>query len=67
MPQLNPAPWLLVMLFSWLVLLTVIPPKITSLYFMNEPLSQAIKKHPLMTWNWPWSQAFSTNFRSPSL
>nr|NP_203705.1 ATP synthase F0 subunit 8 [Osteoglossum bicirrhosum]BAB64381.1 ATPase subunits 8 [Osteoglossum bicirrhosum] len=54
MPQLNPAPWLLIFLFSWLVLLTMIPPKILKHHFTNEPTSQTTEKQPLAPWNWPW-------------
>nr|ACP04288.1 ATP synthase subunit 8 [Scleropages leichardti] len=54
MPQLDPTPWLLILLFSWLTLLMMIPLKIMGHYFMNEPIPQAPKMHPLMPWNWPW-------------
>nr|YP_010957346.1 ATP synthase F0 subunit 8 [Amblycirrhitus pinos]WMY90647.1 ATP synthase F0 subunit 8 [Amblycirrhitus pinos] len=54
MPQLNPAPWLAIFVFSWLVFLTILPPKILSHVFPNDPApkrSETFKNHP---WNWPW-------------
>nr|YP_010257617.1 ATP synthase F0 subunit 8 [Jaydia carinatus]QKV48961.1 ATP synthase F0 subunit 8 [Jaydia carinatus]QVY58575.1 ATP synthase F0 subunit 8 [Jaydia carinatus] len=54
MPQLNPAPWLMILVFSWLVFLTVIPPKIIAHSFPNEPTSQAAQKPKTESWNWPW-------------
>nr|WNH20130.1 ATP synthase F0 subunit 8 [Grammicolepis brachiusculus] len=54
MPQLNPAPWLMIFLFSWLMLLTVIPPKILAHTFPNTPTpqsTQTIKSNP---WTWTW-------------
>nr|YP_004347617.1 ATP synthase F0 subunit 8 [Omegophora armilla]BAK10033.1 ATPase subunit 8 [Omegophora armilla] len=54
MPQLNPAPWLLIMLFSWFVFLTFLPPKIMAHTFPNEPTpqnTQALKTKP---WTWTW-------------
>nr|YP_010944702.1 ATP synthase F0 subunit 8 [Fowleria isostigma]WMC20786.1 ATP synthase F0 subunit 8 [Fowleria isostigma] len=54
MPQLNPAPWFMILVFSWLVFLTVIPPKILAHTFPNEPTSQAVQKPKTDPWNWPW-------------
>nr|WNH22782.1 ATP synthase F0 subunit 8 [Yarrella blackfordi] len=53
MPQLNPAPWLAILVFSWLVFLTIIPPKILAHTFPNEPTldTEETKTEP---WNWPW-------------
>nr|BAR45801.1 adenosine triphosphatase subunit 8 [Synodus kaianus] len=55
MPQLNPAPWFSIMLFSWLIFLTVIPPKVLGHTFPSEPTphsADAMKSEP---WTWPWS------------
>nr|YP_010956566.1 ATP synthase F0 subunit 8 [Synodus poeyi]WMY89659.1 ATP synthase F0 subunit 8 [Synodus poeyi] len=55
MPQLNPAPWFSILVFSWLVFLVLIPPKIISHSFPQEPLARTtdtMKSHP---WTWPWS------------
>nr|YP_514582.1 ATP synthase F0 subunit 8 [Kneria sp. SL-2004]BAE79972.1 ATPase subunits 8 [Kneria sp. SL-2004] len=54
MPQLNPAPWFTILLFSWLVFLTVIPPKVMKFTFNNEPAPTSTKKSPTEPWNWPW-------------
>nr|YP_010937969.1 ATP synthase F0 subunit 8 [Pegasus sinensis]WKY95824.1 ATP synthase F0 subunit 8 [Pegasus sinensis] len=50
MPQLNPSPWFLIMLFSWLVLLTLVFPKIMQHESTNEPAHQSAKA--LMTTPW---------------
>nr|QUJ18403.1 ATP synthase protein 8 [Chrysiptera taupou] len=54
MPQLNPAPWLLIMLFSWVVFLIIIPPKILSHATPNEPTLQSIETPKAEPWAWPW-------------
>ncbi|NP_008294.1 ATP synthase F0 subunit 8 (mitochondrion) [Oncorhynchus nerka] len=54
MPQLNPAPWFAILVFSWLVFLTVIPPKVLGHTFTNEPTSQSTEKAKPEPWNWPW-------------
>nr|YP_009516312.1 ATP synthase F0 subunit 8 [Hyporhamphus quoyi]AYD91080.1 ATP synthase F0 subunit 8 [Hyporhamphus quoyi] len=43
MPQLNPAPWFAILVFSWLIFLTVIPPKVLAHSFPNEPTPQSTK------------------------
>nr|QRC77967.1 ATP synthase F0 subunit 8 [Pennahia anea] len=54
MPQLAPAPWLATMLFSWLVFLIILQPKILSHLLPNEPASQDTREPKTATWNWPW-------------
>ncbi|YP_009054548.1 ATP synthase F0 subunit 8 (mitochondrion) [Anabas testudineus] len=54
MPQLNPAPWLLILLFSWLVFLTIIPQKVLAHTFPNDPAPKTSKTFKMETWNWPW-------------
>nr|WNH36989.1 ATP synthase F0 subunit 8 [Bairdiella chrysoura] len=54
MPQLNPSPWLAIMLFTWMVFLIVIPPKIMAHLLPNQPASQNPEKPISTTWNWPW-------------
>nr|YP_008593526.1 ATP synthase F0 subunit 8 [Nesiarchus nasutus]BAN83481.1 ATPase subunit 8 [Nesiarchus nasutus] len=54
MPQLNPTPWFAILVFSWLVFLIVIPPKVTAQTFPNEPVSQSTEKSKGTPWNWPW-------------
>nr|AAT81534.1 ATP synthase subunit 8 [Notarius bonillai] len=53
MPQLNPTPWLTILLFSWLIFLTVIPPKIMSHTFTNDTTlsTKNLKSTP---WDWLW-------------
>nr|BAK42437.1 ATPase subunit 8 [Liobagrus reinii] len=54
MPQLNPAPWFAILVFSWLIFLTVIPNKVLNHTFTNEitpPNTEMLKTE---TWNWPW-------------
>nr|YP_007317471.1 ATP synthase F0 subunit 8 [Psettodes erumei]ACL79272.1 ATP synthase subunit 8 [Psettodes erumei] len=54
MPQLDPAPWLAILVFSWLVFLVVIPPKVMAHSFPNEPTSQSTEKLEADSWAWPW-------------
>nr|AAP75245.1 ATP synthase 8 [Chromis multilineata]AGR91770.1 ATP synthetase subunit 8 [Chromis multilineata]AGR91772.1 ATP synthetase subunit 8 [Chromis multilineata]AGR91774.1 ATP synthetase subunit 8 [Chromis multilineata]AGR91776.1 ATP synthetase subunit 8 [Chromis multilineata] len=54
MPQLNPAPWFLIMVFSWLIFLTILPPKILAHLSPNEPTLQSTEKPQTESWNWPW-------------
>nr|YP_003345207.1 ATP synthase F0 subunit 8 [Cynoponticus ferox]BAI53306.1 ATPase subunit 8 [Cynoponticus ferox] len=54
MPQLNPSPWFAILLFSWLVFLTIMITKTLSHTFNNEPNPATTKKPELTPWNWPW-------------
>nr|YP_001994409.1 ATP synthase F0 subunit 8 [Bathyprion danae]BAG49349.1 ATPase subunits 8 [Bathyprion danae] len=54
MPQLNPAPWCIILVFSWMVFLIVIPPKVLSHTYINEPTTLSTKKPKPKSWNWPW-------------
>nr|QJT43029.1 ATP synthase F0 subunit 8 [Lactarius lactarius] len=54
MPQLNPAPWFLILVFTWLIFLTVMPPKVTAHIFPNEPAAQSATKLETKPWSWPW-------------
>nr|YP_009543426.1 ATP synthase F0 subunit 8 [Gobiopterus lacustris]AYU71245.1 ATP synthase F0 subunit 8 [Gobiopterus lacustris] len=54
MPQLNPAPWLMIFLFSWLILLTVVIPKTLSHSFPAEPTPLSSKAQETTPWTWPW-------------
>nr|WNH21755.1 ATP synthase F0 subunit 8 [Sparisoma radians] len=54
MPQLNPSPWFTILIISWIIFLTVVPEKILSHIFPNDPdtnLSLHSKTDP---WSWPW-------------
>nr|WNH37002.1 ATP synthase F0 subunit 8 [Erotelis smaragdus] len=54
MPQLNPAPWLMILLFSWLIFLTILPTKIMAHTFPNEPALQSTQVPKTEPWFWPW-------------
>nr|YP_004061415.1 ATP synthase F0 subunit 8 [Protopterus aethiopicus]BAJ40854.1 ATPase subunits 8 [Protopterus aethiopicus] len=54
MPQLNPGPWLIILLISWLTLLLILLPKILSHKNSNPPTPQNQDKLFLAPWNWPW-------------
>nr|YP_009258923.1 ATP synthase F0 subunit 8 [Dopasia gracilis]AIQ78422.1 ATP synthase F0 subunit 8 [Dopasia gracilis]QJF46553.1 ATP synthase F0 subunit 8 [Dopasia gracilis] len=54
MPQLNPAPWLLIMVLSWLALTTLFLSKTQNARFPNTPPHQQPCKQVTNTWVWPW-------------
>nr|WNH20182.1 ATP synthase F0 subunit 8 [Plectranthias winniensis] len=54
MPQLNPAPWFAILVFTWLVFLIVLPSKITAHKFPNEPSRQTPRMLKTEPWTWPW-------------
>nr|YP_010585313.1 ATP synthase F0 subunit 8 [Prototroctes maraena]UZX49241.1 ATP synthase F0 subunit 8 [Prototroctes maraena]WJQ22691.1 ATP synthase F0 subunit 8 [Prototroctes maraena] len=54
MPQLNPAPWLAILVFTWVIYLTVIPPKILGHIFPNDPAAEAPYQLVFESWTWPW-------------
>nr|UMB50615.1 ATP synthase F0 subunit 8 [Chrysichthys auratus] len=54
MPQLSPAPWFAILVFSWLIFLTVIPTKIMNHTFTNDITTLSAEKLKSSTWNWPW-------------
>nr|NP_740157.1 ATP synthase F0 subunit 8 [Arcos sp. KU 149]BAC23778.1 ATPase subunit 8 [Arcos sp. KU 149] len=54
MPQLNPSPWLAIFIFSWLILLIIIPPKILAHLNPNEPSLQDSQQPKTSSWTWPW-------------
>nr|WNH24450.1 ATP synthase F0 subunit 8 [Hygophum reinhardtii] len=54
MPQLNPSPWFAILIFSWLVFLTLIPIKVLSHTFPNEATTQSTETPKTHPWNWPW-------------
>nr|ASO95946.1 ATP synthase F0 subunit 8 [Cheilinus fasciatus] len=54
MLQLILAPWFAILVFTWLVFLTIIPPKVSAHTFPNEPTSQSTQKPQTEPWNWPW-------------
>nr|QGZ08753.1 ATP synthase F0 subunit 8 [Chaenophryne sp. CLS4E] len=56
MPQLNPTPWFAILLFSWLVFLTILPPKVLAHTFPNEPNPETTKTSKAQPWTWPWQE-----------
>nr|YP_009132573.1 ATP synthase F0 subunit 8 [Diploprion bifasciatum]AKA59695.1 ATP synthase F0 subunit 8 [Diploprion bifasciatum] len=54
MPQLNPAPWFAILVFSWLVFIIVIPSKVTAHTFPKTPSTQTTIKQKPESWVWPW-------------
>nr|ALF63196.1 ATP synthase F0 subunit 8 [Dicrossus filamentosus] len=61
MPQLDPSPWLPTLVFSWLVFLTIIPQKILTHFFPNEPALQNMEFLKTESWSWPWHQTSLAN------
>nr|NP_443246.1 ATP synthase F0 subunit 8 [Harpadon microchir]BAB70031.1 ATPase subunit 8 [Harpadon microchir] len=54
MPQLNPAPWFAILVFSWLVFLVILPSKVLNHIFPNDPTTKSTEKTKPEPWNWPW-------------
>nr|BBA12801.1 ATPase subunit 8 [Kraemeria cunicularia] len=54
MPQLNPAPWFYILVFSWLVILTLVIPKVNAHLSTNSPHPQSTKIPKTTPWAWPW-------------
>nr|YP_009034470.1 ATP synthase F0 subunit 8 [Callionymus enneactis]BAO84801.1 ATPase subunit 8 [Callionymus enneactis] len=54
MPQLNPAPWFPIMVFSWLAFLMFLPPKVMSREYLNNLVSETKETMTKNPWNWPW-------------
>nr|AJO61343.1 ATP synthase subunit 8 [Psenopsis anomala] len=54
MPQLNPGPWFVILLFSWSIFLTIIIPKVMAHSYPNLPTVQNSKKPKAKSWDWPW-------------
>nr|YP_010155859.1 ATP synthase F0 subunit 8 [Ateuchosaurus chinensis]QQY85228.1 ATP synthase F0 subunit 8 [Ateuchosaurus chinensis] len=55
MPQLNPAPWLLIMLLSWAVLLMIFKTKTTASTQINTPTTLDFTTQHTTPWHWPWT------------
>nr|YP_009160720.1 ATP synthase F0 subunit 8 [Tanakia tanago]BAS04768.1 ATPase subunit 8 [Tanakia tanago]BCB28873.1 ATP synthase F0 subunit 8 [Tanakia tanago] len=54
MPQLNPNPWFAILVFSWVIFLTIIPAKILNHVTPNELTLVSAEKHKTEPWDWPW-------------
>nr|ABA39003.1 ATP synthase F0 subunit 8 [Cryptoleucopteryx plumbea]ADA58083.1 ATP synthase F0 subunit 8 [Cryptoleucopteryx plumbea] len=55
MPQLNPAPWFLIMTLSWLTLTLIIQPKLLSFIPTTTPSIKPTTTTHIPSWNWPWT------------
>nr|YP_009331686.1 ATP synthase F0 subunit 8 [Butastur liventer]BAW15979.1 ATP synthase subunit 8 [Butastur liventer] len=55
MPQLNPAPWFLILVLSWLTFTLIIQPKLLPFISSNIPSSKPTMPTPTPSWNWPWT------------
>nr|YP_010000473.1 ATP synthase F0 subunit 8 [Peucedramus taeniatus]AAM70747.1 ATP synthase 8 [Peucedramus taeniatus]QOD96346.1 ATP synthase F0 subunit 8 [Peucedramus taeniatus] len=55
MPQLNPSPWLFIMLTSWLTYALIIQPKVLSFVTTNPPSSKTSPAPSTTPWDWPWT------------
>nr|YP_009145076.1 ATP synthase F0 subunit 8 [Phaethon lepturus]AKJ85748.1 ATP synthase F0 subunit 8 [Phaethon lepturus]QOD97397.1 ATP synthase F0 subunit 8 [Phaethon lepturus] len=55
MPQLNPNPWFLIMLASWLTFLLMMQPKLLSLTSTNPPSTKTNPTNKTTSWTWPWT------------
>nr|YP_009154870.1 ATP synthase F0 subunit 8 [Cetonurus globiceps]AHF49543.1 ATP synthase 8 [Cetonurus globiceps] len=54
MPQLNTAPWLTTMLFTWSVLLSILLIQIIYFYPPCELQPEESPSHLTSSWTWPW-------------
>nr|YP_009538185.1 ATP synthase F0 subunit 8 [Indicator maculatus]AYN73691.1 ATP synthase F0 subunit 8 [Indicator maculatus]QNN84409.1 ATP synthase F0 subunit 8 [Indicator maculatus] len=55
MPQLNPNPWFLIMLLSWLSFSFLIQPKLLSFTSTNLPFNKTSTTIKTSPWTWPWT------------
>nr|YP_007624596.1 ATP synthase F0 subunit 8 [Calyptorhynchus lathami]AEA36009.1 ATP synthase F0 subunit 8 [Calyptorhynchus lathami] len=55
MPQLNPNPWLSIMITSWLTFILIIQPKVLSFTPTNLPTNKTLTTIKINPWIWPWS------------
>nr|YP_009230412.1 ATP synthase F0 subunit 8 [Redigobius bikolanus]AHN13607.1 ATP synthase F0 subunit 8 [Redigobius bikolanus] len=54
MPQLNPSPWFAILVFSWIIFLTLVVPKVLNHIFPNDPTAQSTQTPKTDSWSWPW-------------
>nr|BAO08927.1 ATPase subunit 8 [Osteochilus melanopleurus] len=54
MPQLNPNPWFAILVFSWLIFLTILPTKTSNHISPNETTPTSAEKHKTNSWDWSW-------------
>nr|YP_009676286.1 ATP synthase F0 subunit 8 [Scolopsis ciliata]QDE13207.1 ATP synthase F0 subunit 8 [Scolopsis ciliata]QQY98717.1 ATP subunit 8 [Scolopsis ciliata] len=54
MPQLNPAPWFAILVFSWVVFLVILPSKVMGHLPPNDLAMITIDNALADPWSWPW-------------
>nr|YP_112468.1 ATP synthase F0 subunit 8 [Chlorurus sordidus]WNH18023.1 ATP synthase F0 subunit 8 [Chlorurus spilurus]BAD52422.1 ATPase subunits 8 [Chlorurus sordidus] len=54
MPQLNPRPWFWIFMFAWVIFLGVLPKKVLSHKFLNDPASETKETPVSAPWSWRW-------------
>nr|BAR45723.1 adenosine triphosphatase subunit 8 [Gigantura chuni] len=54
MPQLNPNPWMWILLLTWLTYLIVLPFKVVARKFSRNPTPEGAEKPPSAPWFWRW-------------
>nr|QNS38406.1 ATP synthase F0 subunit 8 [Mionectes macconnelli] len=55
MPQLNPTPWFLIMLATWLTFSFILQPKILLFSSPNSLSNTPLATTKPTPWNWPWT------------
>nr|YP_010147883.1 ATP synthase F0 subunit 8 [Falco subbuteo]QQV68242.1 ATP synthase F0 subunit 8 [Falco subbuteo]QXJ41982.1 ATP synthase F0 subunit 8 [Falco subbuteo]BAE44360.1 F0-ATP synthase subunit 8 [Falco subbuteo subbuteo] len=55
MPQLNPNPWFLTMLATWMIFLLIIQPKLLPFTHTNHPTNKTNTPSKPTPWTWPWT------------
>nr|QXU60181.1 ATP synthase F0 subunit 8 [Macrocephalon maleo] len=55
MPQLNPNPWFIIMVLTWLTFSLLIQPKLLSFTSANPPSSANQAAPKTNPWAWPWT------------
>nr|AAT72193.1 ATP synthase F0 subunit 8 [Morus bassanus] len=55
MPQLNPNPWFLILLMSWLTFTLMIQPKLLPFTTTNSPSNKTPSPTKTTPWTWPWT------------
>nr|AIH00405.1 ATP synthase F0 subunit 8 [Bubulcus ibis] len=55
MPQLNPNPWFLILLMSWMTFSLIIQPKLLTFTTTNPPSTKSKTSSKTTPWTWPWT------------
>nr|YP_009988282.1 ATP synthase F0 subunit 8 [Diopsittaca nobilis]QNM38640.1 ATP synthase F0 subunit 8 [Diopsittaca nobilis] len=55
MPQLNPNPWLFIMITSWFMFSLIFQPKTLSFTSTNPLINKTLTTTKNLPWIWPWS------------